>query len=168
MARFSGVGTPLACPSSTTPPASQRTSSGLPRSRSWCIDEVMSGETVSAAAWRHLGVVLGKATPCARPTATTSRITSSRKARVCGFERIGPMVLRIVVVVPDRPTRKTYFCQISRRMSVESSALMPPARQAASKRLAAREREPSNSPNSSRCMGPVWRITPGDSMVVAT
>ena len=26
--------------------------------------------------------------------------------------------MRIDVVQPDRPTRKTYFCQISRRMSV--------------------------------------------------
>ena len=34
IARFSGVGTPLAWPSSTTPPASQRTSSRLPRCRS--------------------------------------------------------------------------------------------------------------------------------------
>src|SRR6185436_12257458 len=36
IARLSGVGTPFCLPSSTTPPESQRTSSGLPRSRSWC------------------------------------------------------------------------------------------------------------------------------------
>ena len=107
-------------------------------------------------------------TPCARPTATTSRMTSSRKARVCGCSRIGPIVLRIVVVVPDSPTRNTYFCQISRRMSSESSALMPPARQASRNACPRGEREPSNSPNSSRCIGPVWRMTPGRSMVVAT
>ena len=38
---------------------------------------------------------------------------------------------------------------------------MPPARQASRKACPRAEREPSNSPNSSRCIGPVWRITPG-------
>src|SRR5216683_1715079 len=57
-------------------------------------------------------------------------MTSSRNARVCAFSRIGPITLRIAVVVPDKPTRNTYFSQISRRMLVESSALMPPFRQA--------------------------------------
>src|SRR4029077_711907 len=41
-ARLTGVGTPAACPSSTTAPLSQSTSSRLPRSRSWYIDEVKS------------------------------------------------------------------------------------------------------------------------------
>ena len=36
--------------------------------------------------------------PCARPTATTSRMISSRKARVRGFFRIGPIVVRIAAV----------------------------------------------------------------------
>jgi hypothetical protein len=45
---------------------------------------------------------------------------------------------------------------------------MPPARLAASKASPRGEREPSNSPNSRRCIGPVWRITPGEAIVVAT
>jgi hypothetical protein len=36
------------------------------------------------------------------------------------------------------------------------------------KRLPSGDREPSNSPNSSLCIGPVWRMTPGLSIVVAT
>ena len=78
------------------------------------------------------------------------------------------MVVRIVVVVPDRPTRNTNFCQISRSIAGDSSAWMPPARQAASSAWPRADSEPSNSPNSSRCIGPVWRMTPGASMVVAT
>ena len=53
---------------------------------------------------------------------------SSRNRRVCGFSRIGPMVVRIVAVVPESATRNTNFCQISRRISALSSALMPPRR----------------------------------------
>ena len=41
-ARLTGVGTPAACPSPTTAPLSQSTSSRLPRSRSWRIEEVIS------------------------------------------------------------------------------------------------------------------------------
>ena len=63
--------------------------------------------------------------PCARPTATTSRMISSRKARVRGFFRIGPMLVRIEAVVADNPTRKTYFSQIARRTSLESSEVTP-------------------------------------------
>ena len=61
----------------------------------------------------------GKATPCARPTATTSRIRSSRNARVCGFARIGPMrACASWSSCPTSPTRNTNFSQIARRMSV--------------------------------------------------
>ena len=93
---------------------------------------------------------------------------SRKKARVCRFARIGPIGMRIVVVVPDSATRNTNFCQISRRMVSESSALIPPARHASRNASPRGEREPSNSPNTSRCIGPVWRMTPGRSMVVAT
>src|SRR6266478_5975225 len=95
-------------------------------------------------------------------------MTSSRNARVCRFSRIGPIALRMAVVVPDKPTRNTYFSQISRTMSVESSALMPPFRQACRKASARVDRRPSNSPKTRRSIGPVCRMTPGRSIVVAT
>jgi hypothetical protein len=41
-ASLAGVGTPASMPSYTTPPESHPTSSGLPRSRSCAIDDVMS------------------------------------------------------------------------------------------------------------------------------
>ena len=78
------------------------------------------------------------------------------------------MVVRMVVVVPERPTRKTNFSQISRRMSALISALMPPALAAARRASARGEETPSNSPKTRRCIVPVWRITPGRSIVVAT
>jgi len=48
-------------------------------------------------------------------------MTSSRNARVWAFSRIGPIGLRMVVVVPDRPTMNTYFCQISRWISGDAA-----------------------------------------------
>jgi hypothetical protein len=48
IARFNGVFTPTALPSSTTPPDSQRSSSRFPRARSCAIDEVISDATPSA------------------------------------------------------------------------------------------------------------------------
>ena len=80
----------------------------------------------------------GSATPCARPTATTSRMMSSAKARVSGLARIGPMVVRIEAVTLDIAVRKVNFCHSSSVMSAGISALMPPALQASQERLRAR------------------------------
>ncbi len=78
------------------------------------------------------------------------------------------MVWRIDVVAPDIATSTTYFSQIERRTSSLSSALMPPALQAARKSSARFERRPSYSPNTSRLSGPVWAITPGRPIAVPT
>ena len=45
-----------------------------------------------------------------------------------GFVRIGPMVERIVVVVPDKPTRNVYFSQ-SVRADIVGQLRLNPARQ---------------------------------------
>src|SRR5690242_18809035 len=62
-------------------------------------------------------------------------MTSSRNARVWAFSRIGPIGLRMVVVVPDRPTMNTYFCQISRWISGLNSAALSSFRQGCRMRL---------------------------------
>ncbi len=46
-------------------------------------------------------------------------------------------------------------------VGADSSALMPPALAGREESLGARRGEPSNSPKTRRCIGPVWRITPG-------
>jgi hypothetical protein len=79
--------------------------------------------------------LLGKSTPWALPTATTSRITSSSRARVCGFSRIGPMGLRIASWFPTALPGTHTSAKSRDRMFPESSALMPPARQSLEKRL---------------------------------
>ena len=103
-------------PSSTTPPDSQRTSSRLPRSRSRYIEEVIAGSDFVRDPELMIGIIRGRSIPRARATATTSP-SRQQKARVCGWSRIGPMVDRMLVVVPERATRKTNFSQIARLMS---------------------------------------------------
>ena len=87
--------------------------------------------------------------------------TSSRKARVCGFDRIGPIGVRIDAVHAERPTRNAYFSHSALRMSVESSACRPARSMASSSRFARGDVCPSYSPNTTRCNGPIWRMTPG-------
>ena len=128
----------------------------------------MSAGRPSANASRFSAKSSASATPCARPTATASRIRSSMNARACGFPRMGPIGLRMVVVAPDSPTRKTYFSQIDLRMSALSSASTPARTSARCRNSARAELRPSYSPSTMRCMVPVWRMTPGRETCVAT
>ena len=132
------------------------------------MDEVMSAGSESANAMRLPANSSVSATPWARPTATTSAMRSCRKARVCGFERTGPSVLRMLVVVADSPTRNTYFSQIERRTSVLSSAVTPDFTSAACRSFTRFDTLPSYSPTTMRCIVPVWWIVPGFEMCVAT
>ena len=121
----------------------------------------MSGDIPSIWANRFSAKSGSSATPRARPTATTSFMTSSANWRACGLARIGPMVERIAEVMLDIVTMTTNFCHSSSEMSAGISALMSLALQASRKACARGEALLSNSPKASRSMVPALRTTPG-------
>ena len=74
----------------------------------------------------------------------------------------------MAAMVAESPTRKTYFSQIERRTSVLNSALTPERSSASCSARARCDVLPSYSPTTMRCMVPVWWITPGRAICVAT
>src|SRR5215212_2551056 len=71
------------------------------------------------------------------------------------------MVARMLAVTLDMAVRNTNFCHSSSVMSDGISALMPPALQASRNACARGDTLLSYSPNASRSMVPVLRMTPG-------
>ena len=80
---------------------------------------------------------------------------------------MGPIGGRIGAVVPESPTRKTNFSQISRSMSSLSAASILPLRQA-SRRASERAIGFRHIRRTRvRCIGPACAMTPGSAIVAA-
>ena len=65
--------------------------------------------------------------PLARATASTSRIASSSRARLDGFDRSSPMVASSAAPSPPKGTTKSIFDQSSAQMSSGTGDTAPEA-----------------------------------------
>src|SRR3546814_1894083 len=79
-----------------------------------------------------------------------------------------PIGKRVSAVVAERPTRKTYFSHSVRSISEEACASIPVDAKLSTRVFTRSELDPSYSPRMILCNEPVWPITPGRTIAVAT
>src|SRR5262245_9662149 len=101
---LTGVGTPSSAPRRTTKPLSASISVGLPRSRSWAVEE-KTGPTRSAN-WSTIAAksLSGSDTPLARATATHSLTSKRMVSRDSGIVTTSPYVEWTTAEIPFNPT----------------------------------------------------------------
>ena len=164
MQRLTGVGTPASRPSRATAPFSQSISSGLPCSRSYRVDEVMSAGMLSNRTIGSSTSAGASRTPRAAASAMVSRAHASRTARPSGSSRIGPIGERASAVMPLWAQRKVNLVQIAAATSSARTTSIPAFAQASRNASARAVARPSRSPNSMRAVRMPWRMRPGASI----
>ena len=107
----------------------------------------------------------GNGMPLATANDATSRTAACIIGAMSGSSRSSPIGRRVSAVQPLLVASKMYFSHSSVRMRSLSVASKPAFWHSARKASPRGVMLPSNSPNTRRMNSPVWRITPGLSMV---